>query len=294
MGLMSLFNLIFLLTLGLTVALDYVVFSSFFQEGAQKQVLEQAKLMLQTSMSMRRYTEEQIRPMIDALDPTDRHFYPQSVPAYAAVENFNYLHQENRAYTYKEATLNPTNLRDKADPWEADIINAFRADPSMKEYSTVRLSATGKSLVLARPLVARAECLVCHDTPAKAPASLVRQYSGANGFNWKLNEVVGAQMISVPTAFPEQLASEALRRSLIVLLVVAALTLLVLNVMLLLFVVKPVRRLATRADEISRGDLEIPELQVTGRDEISTLAAAFNRMHRSLKGAMKMLNQGRH
>jgi HAMP domain-containing protein len=293
MKLMSLFNLIFVIILGLTVGVDYFVFSSFFQESAKRQVLEQAKLMQQTSMSMRRYTSEQIDPIILSLDSSDRHFYPQRVPAYAATENFNYLRQENHEYAYREATLNPTNPRDRATDWEADIINGFRDDPSKKEFSTVRGSATGKSLVIATPIVVHAPCLDCHDTAARAPASIIRQYGTANGFGWKLNEVVGAQIVSVPMAFPERLASEALRSSMISLLVVAGLTLLVLNVMLSLFVVKPVDRLASRADEISRGDLEIPELPVTGRNEISVLAAAFNRMHRSLKSALKMLDQGR-
>ena len=76
MRLMSLFNLIFAIILGLTVGVDYFVFSSFFQESAKKQVLEQAKLMMQTSMSMRRYTSEQIDPIVQSLDPDDHHFYP--------------------------------------------------------------------------------------------------------------------------------------------------------------------------------------------------------------------------
>jgi HAMP domain-containing protein len=50
-----------------------------------------------------------------------------------------------------------------------------------------------------------------------------------------------------------------------------------------------VSRFAARADEISRGQLDVPELPVQGKDEISVLAAAFNRMHRSVTAAMKML-----
>ncbi|MGA8026742.1 MAG: HAMP domain-containing protein [Bryobacteraceae bacterium] len=46
------------------------------------------------------------------------------------------------------------------------------------------------------------------------------------------------------------------------------------------------------AGEISQGKLDLEELPVRGRDEISVLAAAFNRMHRSLSRAMKMLETG--
>jgi protein-histidine pros-kinase len=52
-----------------------------------------------------------------------------------------------------------------------------------------------------------------------------------------------------------------------------------------------VRRFAIAADQISTGQMEVPELPVRGKDEISMLAAAFNRMHRSLAAAMRMLDE---
>jgi HAMP domain-containing protein len=35
----------------------------------------------------------------------------------------------------------------------------------------------------------------------------------------------------------------------------------------------------------------VPELPVKGKDEMSALADSFNRMHRSLKKAMKLLDE---
>jgi len=55
-------------------------------------------------------------------------------------------------YAYKEASLNPTNPADHATDWEADIINTFRNDPALKEFSTVRDTVTGPVLVVARPV----------------------------------------------------------------------------------------------------------------------------------------------
>jgi HAMP domain-containing protein len=56
-------------------------------------------------------------------------------------------------------------------------------------------------------------------------------------------------------------------------------------------VIRPVGRCAARADDISKGQLDVPELPVRGKDEISVLAAAFNRMHRSVTVAMQMLER---
>ncbi len=70
---------------------------------------------------------------------------------------------------------------------------------------------------------------------------------------------------------------------------VGLVTLAVLDLVLYATVVRPVSRVAARADEISRGQLDVPELPARGHDEISILAAAFNRMHLSLVTAMKLL-----
>jgi nitrate/nitrite-specific signal transduction histidine kinase len=56
-------------------------------------------------------------------------------------------------------------------------------------------------------------------------------------------------------------------------------------------VIRPVRRFSVMADEISKGNLDLPELPASGKDEIATLARSFNRMYRSLAKAMKMLDR---
>ena len=48
--------------------------------------------------------------------------------------------------------------------------------------------------------------------------------------------------------------------------------------------------LAAAADRISRGDLNVPELPATGKDEVSELTASFNRMYVSLVKALRMLD----
>jgi protein-histidine pros-kinase len=64
---------------------------------------------------------------------------------------------------------------------------------------------------------------------------------------------------------------------------------LALNLLLALLIVRPVRRLAGIADEVSKGNMEAPDFPSKGRDESSTLGASFNRMRRSLVEAMNML-----
>ena len=64
-----------------------------------------------------------------------------------------------------------------------------------------------------------------------------------------------------------------------------------LNVMLHFVVIKPIRHMANRANEVSMGALDVPEFEVKGSGEISVLGKSFNRMHRSLSNAVQMLDE---
>ena len=63
------------------------------------------------------------------------------------------------------------------------------------------------------------------------------------------------------------------------------------NVLLHMVVVKPVRTMADKANEVSMGALTAEELEVKGNDEIASPGHSFNRMHRSLASAMAMLEE---
>jgi Protein of unknown function (DUF3365) len=142
----------------------------------------------------------------------DNEFHPQSVPAFAATEIFGYLREKFPEYFYKEATLNATNPRDRATDWESDVVNQFRGNPAQAEFIGTRESSTGTALFLARPIkVSNVSCLECHSTPDKAPAEMIKLYGGDNGFAWKLDDVIGAQIVSVPVSVPVHVAENAFR-----------------------------------------------------------------------------------
>ncbi|HEX4809771.1 MAG TPA: DUF3365 domain-containing protein [Bryobacteraceae bacterium] len=290
MKLLARFNLIFIAVLGLGLGVAVWLAYGFLRANAKNEVLEQANLMMETTLSTRSYTAKQIQPLLAKQQARDAVFLPQTVPGYAATEIFNYLHQHYPDYAYKEATLNPTNLRDRATDWETDVVQAFRNDPSKKTFSGERDTPSGRSLFLARPIkITDPACLECHSTPAAAPASMIRQYGKDNGFGWKPSEIIGAQIVSVPESVPLNIADRALRTFIIYMALLALITLLVLDAVLVITVIRPVGKLSHMADEISQGKLDTEDLPVTGRDEISVLASSFNRMQRSLARAMKML-----
>jgi HAMP domain-containing protein len=290
MKLLAKFNLILGLVLGAGLAIAAAVSHRFLQDDAREEVLRQARLMMEAMRSARDYTTKQIKPLLVAQQEQQRTFLPQTVPAFAATENFDYLRAGYPDYAYKEATLNPTNPRDRAVDWEADIINSFRNHPAgPKVLVGERDTPTGRSLYLARPIQADPPCLECHSVARAAPASMIRRYGPNNGFGWQPNEIVGAQIVSVPMALPVRMANEAFQTLVIYLAVVFLASLILLDLALRLAVVRPLRKLSTMADQISVGQMDMPELPIRGKDEIAVLAGSFNRMRHSLDRALKIL-----
>ena len=289
MRLLAKFNLILGLVSGAGLAITAAVSHHFLQDAAREDVVREARLMMEAMGSARDYTTKQVKPLLVTQQEHQRSFLAQTVPAYAATEDFNYLRANYPDYAYKEATLNPTNPRDRAVDWEADVINLFRNRNGLKEIVNERDTPVGRSLYLARPISAEPPCLECHSTPHQAPPAMIRHYGSNNGFGWQPHEIVGAQIVSVPMAVAVKMADAAFRTLMLELTGVFLSSLIVLDLVLLFAVVRPLRRLSTMADQISVGQMNIPELPDSGKDEIAVLARSFNRMRRSLERALKML-----
>jgi protein-histidine pros-kinase len=270
-----------------SLAVGYIS-NRLLQRNAQQEILENARIMMEAALAVRHYTATQINPLL--VTQIKYSFMPQSVPAYSANEFFSELRKKFPDYSYKEATLNPTNPRNRATDWEADIVNHFRQSPAQTEMIGDRDTPDGRMLYIARPLkIKDGKCLECHDTPDAAPRTLIEHYGNANGFGWKLNDIVTAQIISAPMQLPIQRAKSTFRAFMISFAAVSLVIILALDAMLILLVVRPVNRLSMLANEVSLGNLDVPEFQMFGKDEISGLSESFNRMRKSLIEAIKML-----
>jgi HAMP domain-containing protein len=289
MGLRAKFNVVLLCVFALGLGVSGYISYDLLHKTARDEVLRNAGVMMEAALSMRQYTVSQVR---DKLVQKEGEFLPQSVPAFAATEIMNQLRKKYPDYAYKEAALNPTNPRDRAVDWEADIVNDFRNDPNRSEISGIRLTPTGMSMFLARPFLIKDEaCLSCHTNAEMAPASMVKLYGTTNGFGWKLNEVIGAQVVSVPMSLPIQNANRAFYTFMASLTAVFAVLALILNLMLSMLIVRPITEMSDAADRMSTGDLEIPEFSESGRDEVALLGKSFNRMRRSLEKAISLIDQ---
>ena len=289
MGLRLKFNIVLALVFAAGMAVSAWVSHELLQRNAKQEVLRNAGMMMEAALSIRGYTVSQVKPHLEAALETT--FLPQTVPAFAATETFNSLRKKYPEFSYKEATLNPTNPRDRAVEWETDVVNAFRGSSEQREVTGERDTPTGRMLYLARPIqIKDPACLACHSVPSAAPASMIKLYGENNGFGWKHNEIVGAQVVSVPMSLPIKNANDAFMVFMGSLAAIFALTFIVLNVMLSMMILKPITRMSAAADRISQGDFDVPEFG-RGADEIGTLGTSFNRMRRSLQKALKLIER---
>jgi HAMP domain-containing protein len=288
MKLLLKFNLVLLLVFAVGLAVAATVCNRLLQQNAKAEIMENARIMMEAAIAVRTYTATQIKPLLDTQNKYS--FVPQTVPAYSANQYFSQLQKKFPAYSYKEATLNPTNPINRATDWEADLIGEFRKSRDKTEIVGERDTPNGGSLYMARPMsVSSMACLTCHDTADGAPRTMIDRYGSANGFGWKLNDIVTAQIVSVPTQLAVQRAHGAFWTFIISLAAVFLVLMIAINALLILLIVRPVNRLSTIATSMSLGNSEITEVAVSGKDEIAELSQSFNRMGRSLAEAMKLL-----
>jgi len=238
-------------------------------DTARRDVLHEASLMASEGEGASAYTDQEVAPL---LNKEGTSFAPQSIPFLAAQDQFRRVKKDWPDYSYKDAALNPTNPADKAADWEAVLINRFRADPSLKRIVSQRDTPTGPVLSLSKPIrISDPTCLQCHSTPDKAPPGMIALYGTAGGFGWKLNEAVGAQIVSVPMSVALAHANRSFLYFLGGLAIVFLVTLAALNVLLRMMVVRPVTAIARMADDVSLGKADVPEYVPKGNDEIASI-----------------------
>jgi protein-histidine pros-kinase len=246
--------------------------------------------MLEYGQAVRNYTIEEITPELE--HHSEDKFIPQTVPSYAAHTTIGKLRQYFPEYTYREVALNPTNQADRGNAWEVGVIQAFRDNPDRKQSSGKHTAEDSLHYYLAKPItITDPACLRCHGDPSIAPANMVRIYGSGNGFGWKMNETVGARIVTVPAGLTFQTARNNLISMLASLACIFLLTYVVFNYMFRRYVTRPLEAVtqATEDASLDRAPANTGTEQYVG--QIMTLEKAIGRLQRSLKKAISMIEK---
>ncbi len=246
---------------------------------------------METISSVRSYTNQQVNPLLAARLETEAKFIPESVPSYSAREVFEILKHQNPEYQdmfYKDATLNPTNPRDKADDFETKVVNRFRQETDLKKIQGFRTLAEQKIFYIAIPVkITDSKCLRCHSTVAQAPKSLLASYGDKNGFGWNLNDIIGTQILYFPTKQVNDISNHYLSLAIEFFISIFVITLIIVNILLKQIVnsLQPMMKLAQTisADGLNLQDSPQVDLKsldpITARtDELGQLGRVFRTM----------------
>jgi HAMP domain-containing protein len=289
-GLRLKFNIILAVCYLLGLSLSIYPFYQISRQEAMDQLQSQIDVLRAQALSIRRYTSEEIQPLL--AEHSSVQFLPQTIPSFSAQTAFRNFRGFYPQFFYKEAALNPTNPADLARDWEREVIEKLRANSDLTKDVSFQTIDNRSHYTATYPLVIKDEsCLTCHSTPDRAPPSMVALYGNKNGFGWKLNETIGAQIISVPMDIAEGSIWRNLGLFVGTSSVIFLVLLILLNILLNRYVISPVTRMAKTAEAVSMGDASVAEFEFPGSDEIASLSRSFNRMRRSLDSALKMLEK---
>ena len=284
-----LLSIIFIISV--TVSGLFVTF--VVQNSAKQEISTKGSMLMSTMNSVRDYTTNQIQPLLN--ERSEQVFLPETVPAFSAHTIFNTLKKnpEYREFLYRETVLNPTNIADRDDAFERQVIERFRTTPDLKEQTGFRSNtsnAQGQVFYMAHPTkIVKQTCLRCHGNSQDAPQSMIAKYGNKNGFNWKLNDIVGMQIISVPADHIFNNARYLFFSIMGMILAIFGIVIGFVNFWLRRQVVEPVTKIAQIVEDISMGKTNVT-LDSHRRDEIGMLAQSIDRLNVSLKMAMRRIS----
>ena len=291
------FNALLLFISIVGIGVSGVALSAAMRNRAEVEVAAKAEILTQTMNSVRDYTSNNIKPLLSTRLNFETKFIPETVPAYSAREVFENFRQrpEYENFLYKEATLNPTNPRDKADEFEAQLVKEFRANPNLQEKTGYYDLDGEKLFYIARPLkIGNISCLQCHGKPQDAPQSMINTYGKDGGFGWRLHEIVAAQTIYVPAneVFAKSRQYWLLAVAIFIAIFIAAIYLI--NLLLRRAVIKPLKQLTNVTRSLPNSNLANEIIAIAHRhDEPGQLARAFQHLNLEVATRESKLQQAR-
>ncbi|GCL44221.1 c-type heme family protein [Dolichospermum planctonicum] len=295
-----------LTTLMLAVFLVGIIFSGvvyykILHRNAENEVQTQANLLISTVDAIRKYNAERVTPLLEK--QSEEKMLIEAIPSVAMVKVFdiftNAIQDKYGEYRYRNAMINPTNIKDKADENEIKIIEKLSQQykPKGKNIAEGYLTMNGENkryFYTARPIIiekSQTSCLSCHTSLETSPQSLQALYkqgvyTGNNGFGWELDKVIGTKIIYVPADKVDKIAKQNFLIILGTFMAIFAISISLVNLWLKQHIVRPLNQITQVAEAVSLGDMDA-NFENEYKDEIGRLADAFRRVKTTLEIAIK-------
>ncbi|MBS9393672.1 MAG: DUF3365 domain-containing protein [Dolichospermum sp. LBC05a] len=277
-----------------------VVYYNILHRNAENEINTQANLLISTVDAIRKYNADRVTPLLK--EQSKEKMLIEALPSVAAAKVFDIF--TNAAYKYGEyryrnAMINPTNIKDKATENEIKIIEKLSEQYKPKGtniaegYLTMN-EKNNRYFYTARPIIiekSQTSCLSCHTSLETSPQSLQALYqkgvyTGNNGFGWELDKVIGTKIIYVPADKINKIAKQNFLIILGTFMAIFAISISLVNLWLKQHIVRPLNQITQVAESVSLGDMDA-NFENESKDEIGRLADAFRRVKTTLEIAIR-------
>jgi Protein of unknown function (DUF3365) len=275
LNLASQFTLILSIIFIIGIFIGGLSLSKALENKAQVEMTYRAQLAMQLVNAVKSYTSNDIAPLLASVTNPESRFIPETVPSLSGRRVFERFKQDwqYKDLVYKDATLNPTNLHDQADLFEANLVYKFEQNRDNTTLSGFRSTVGEQLFYSAQPLIVKSTtCLKCHSTPETAPKSHVKLYGAKNGYGWKLNQIIGTQIIYVPANEVFDNAHKALLMFVSIFILIFALVTVSINYLLKWRVIQPLKPMAQLASYISQDTVSANDIRNLERSILTKIA----------------------
>ncbi|MDY0212430.1 MAG: DUF3365 domain-containing protein [Desulfuromonadaceae bacterium] len=258
-------------------------------KDVEREAQEKTDLFSAVMSSSAKYLHNVIRPKAEKLVPADAYFPESGVGVLMLTETARYIQDIYPEYIFRYASPNPLNQESLSNQFEDGIIEQMEAG-EVDEWRGFTERAGTSFYAVAKPLIAGSDCISCHDVPEVAHPEQVEQYGTRSGYGYLEGDVVGARFIYVPVEMVKVQAYQRILYFSIGFSIFFLLVLFAVDRFIVTSIVRPIEHIVSVAEKISRGNLDA-EFDIKSKDEIRTLADAFERMKVSMSKAMDILRQ---
>ncbi|MBF2067102.1 MAG: DUF3365 domain-containing protein [Calothrix sp. C42_A2020_038] len=275
LNLASQFTLILSIIFMIGILIGGCLLSKALENKAQTEMTYRAQLAMQLVNAVKSYTSNDIAPLLNSVTNSESRFIPETVPSLSGRRVFDRFKQDwkYKDLIYKDATLNPTNLDDKADLFEANLVYKFDQNRDITSLSGFRSTGGEQLFYSAQPLIVNSPtCLKCHSQPEAAPKSHVTLYGTKNGYGWKLHQIIGTQIIYVPASEVFDNANKALFIFVSIFITIFALVIILINYLLKWRVIQPLKPMAQLASYISEDTVGANDVRSLERSALTKIA----------------------
>lgn len=187
------------LTLIVIYAIVSIVMYLLLQNYNEQEAYKRIRIALNYDKAIQKYVSDYQKPTLYALMEKNvlskDYFDPILLSSTFIVQHVNEFYVQNLHHAdhsfhvnFKFASDNPTNITNKANPFESKILKLF--NDSNISYYTQHVNRNGiKNLFYALPVERNTEkCMRCHGDPKVAPKQMLELYGNKHGFHEKVGD----------------------------------------------------------------------------------------------------------